>query len=101
MVARLRLQARKRRPRYARPASLPGPQEHPAHGTLHRAGTDPFQGMVERLKPGHQQTLTPFVSSAARETGLFHSPDKNVVRCCLFVRMKCWFWCRLTFISEP
>jgi len=41
-----------RRPRHARPASLPGPQKHTAHGALHRAGTDPLPGLVERLKGG-------------------------------------------------
>src|SRR5262249_52381028 len=56
--ARLRLQARKRRPRYARPAGIPRASEHPAHGALHRAGTDPVQGMVERLKPGLHPTFS-------------------------------------------
>src|SRR5437016_1642012 len=36
-ATRLRLQACKRWPRHARPAALSGPQEHPTHGSLHRA----------------------------------------------------------------
>ena len=37
---RLRLRPGQQGPRYARPSGLPRPQEHSAHGALHRAGTD-------------------------------------------------------------
>ena len=49
-AARVRLQARQRRRRYAGAAGLPRPQEHPAHRSLHRAGADPVQELLARLK---------------------------------------------------
>src|SRR5262249_15703698 len=48
----LRLHAGRRRQGHAVAASLSGPQEHPAHRPLHRAGTDPIQGLVEGLSGG-------------------------------------------------
>ena len=33
--------------------SLPRPQEHPAHGALHRAGADAVQEFLAGLSPGH------------------------------------------------
>ena len=38
----LRLQARERGPRYARPAGVLGAQEYPAYGSLRRTGADPI-----------------------------------------------------------
>src|SRR5262249_30733199 len=46
----LRLQARQRRRRYPLATSLPGAQEHPAHGALFRAVTQPVQGLLEGLE---------------------------------------------------
>src|SRR5262249_37892778 len=47
--ARLRLPPGKRRTGYAIAAGVPRTQEHPAHSTLHRAGPDTIQRMVEGL----------------------------------------------------
>ena len=45
----LRVQARQRWPRHARPAALPRAQEHPAHGPVHRHGARPLQRLLEGL----------------------------------------------------
>src|SRR6516164_8629930 len=45
----LRVQARQRWQRHARPAALPRAQEHPAHRSVHRNGTRPIQEFLERL----------------------------------------------------
>jgi hypothetical protein len=47
--ARLRLPPGERWTRYAGTAGVPWAQEHPAHGSLHRAGADQVQGLVEGL----------------------------------------------------
>jgi hypothetical protein len=44
--ARLRLRARQCRPRHPGPAGVARPQEHPAHGALHRAGSGPVQELL-------------------------------------------------------
>src|SRR5215467_9403392 len=45
------VQARQRWSRHAGPAALPWPQEHPAHGQVHRNGARPLQGLLEGLNP--------------------------------------------------
>src|SRR5262249_46989480 len=45
----LRVQARQRWPRHARPPALPRAQEHRAHRSVHRHGTRPLQGLLEGL----------------------------------------------------
>ena len=45
-AARLRLRSRQQGPRYTRPASLPWPQEHPAHCAIHRAVARSVQGLL-------------------------------------------------------
>ena len=47
--ARVRLRSGKQGARHARPASLSRPQEHSAHGALHRAIADAVQGFLARL----------------------------------------------------
>ena len=49
-AARLRLRAGQQGARHARAASLPRPQEHPAHCALHRAVADPVQGFLAVIK---------------------------------------------------
>ena len=52
----LRFQARERRPRHARPPTLPRAQEHPAYRPVHRDGARPVQGFLERLRsPARRQ----------------------------------------------
>jgi integrase len=46
VAACLRLRARQQGPRYARPASLPWPQEHPAHCAIHRVVATEVQGFL-------------------------------------------------------
>jgi hypothetical protein len=48
-AARLRVQARQRWRRYQSAASLPRPQEHPAHCALHRTCAYKVQGVLARL----------------------------------------------------
>ena len=48
-AACVRLQARQRRPGHARAAALSRPQEHPAHGALHRARGRSLQVRLGRL----------------------------------------------------
>jgi type 1 fimbriae regulatory protein FimB/type 1 fimbriae regulatory protein FimE len=43
---RVRLQARQPGPRHPSAAGLSRPQEHPAHGPLHGAGTEPVQALL-------------------------------------------------------
>ena len=50
----LRVQARQPWPRHAGLAALSRPQEHPAHGQVHRNGSRPFQGLLEELTLGAQ-----------------------------------------------
>ena len=48
-TARVRLRPGERRARYASPASMARPSQHPAHGALHRAGAGPVQGFLARI----------------------------------------------------
>src|SRR5262249_37593153 len=49
-ATRLRLPPGERGTGYAIASSLPGAQEHPAYGPLHRADSGTIQGVVERLR---------------------------------------------------
>jgi type 1 fimbriae regulatory protein FimB/type 1 fimbriae regulatory protein FimE len=53
------VQARQRWPRHADPAALPRPQEHSAHGQVHRNGARPLQGFLEGLTMAGPRTTLP------------------------------------------
>src|SRR5215469_6203933 len=55
----LRVQARQRWSRHTGPAALPRPQEHPAHGPIHRNGAQPVQGLLEGLTMAGQESIAP------------------------------------------
>src|SRR5262249_6337695 len=50
VAPRLRLQARQRWRRHARPAALPGPPQHHAHGAIYRAAFRPLRWVLEGLR---------------------------------------------------
>ena len=54
----LRICPSQRRPRHARPASIPRAQEYSAHRPLHRIGTRPFQEFLEGLEFLPSQLVT-------------------------------------------
>ena len=58
-AARLRLRVGRQGPRHARAASLPRPQEHPAHRALHRAAPDAVQGFLEVAAAGDRPAGAP------------------------------------------
>src|SRR4051794_17479004 len=73
IAACLRLQARQRRPGYAGLAALSRPQEHPAHGALHRTRGRSLQVRLGRL------TASARPCCPLREAALSHVPAGTVV----------------------